>query len=524
MNKTILLLLSLLLSLQVFPQSVVHKLDIAVTLKQNGDAHIHEIWDIVMGDDVKTEWYVAHYNMGDREICNLQVTDNGKRLTTLEDEWDVDAEKEDKMGKCGLREEEGGYEICWGVPTLDRHVYSVDYDIKGLVLSYSDKDGFGYWFADLNDNDPIKAFRLSIKAPTPLSKANCQVMGFGFNAPVKVANGIAFASSSSQIDKIGLLMSFNKGLFHPTLEGDGSIAKLKKKAMKGTDFGGGSEGEPTPLFVWILLGGTIVVVIPFIIIELVKLHRKRKEARQLPYFKDVSPSWSLMKAVKTLDEYNWFESENLIGAMIFRLISQKKLTIVDQDKPGKKGEKELALQIVPESVNKDAGEKGSDDYLCTYLLYLMECASGFNRVLTPDKFERWTEDHEEEVNDFKNALDLDNYEETLSQEDERHLLGLRNYLIDLCKIDGMPFNDNNMGDEMMVYAQLFGLTEKLSKMIKTISPEQLKMSVFAQDFDRLYRVSDDFMYCFVSAFSTNSDSSSSGGGGVFSGGGGGGGR
>ena len=41
-------------------------------------------------------------------------------------------------------------------------------------------------------------------------------------------------------------MSFRKGLFAPTLKGEGSFAELQAQAFKGSDFGGGSEEEPMP--------------------------------------------------------------------------------------------------------------------------------------------------------------------------------------------------------------------------------------------------------------------------------------
>ena len=61
MNRICFLLCALFLSPSMMSQSIVHNLDITVTLKHNGDAHIREVWKIDMGEDVMTEWYVAHY-------------------------------------------------------------------------------------------------------------------------------------------------------------------------------------------------------------------------------------------------------------------------------------------------------------------------------------------------------------------------------------------------------------------------------------------------------------------------------
>ena len=61
-----------------------------------------------------------------------------------------------------------------------------------------------------------------------------------------MTNGTTEARSTGEIEKIGLLMSFRKGLFAPTLKGEGSFAELQAQAFKGSDFGGGSEEEPMP--------------------------------------------------------------------------------------------------------------------------------------------------------------------------------------------------------------------------------------------------------------------------------------
>lgn len=521
MNKILLLLLSLLLSLQVMPQSVVRHLDITVTLRFNGDAHIREVWNIDIGEDVKTEWYVAHYNMGDREIVNLKVSDNGSRLMTMADEWDVDADKEEKAGKCGLVAKEGGYEICWGVPAGGKHVYTVDYDIKGLVLSYSDKDGFGYWFADLNDNDPINSFTLSVNAPARLTSDNCQFWGFGYSGKTKLANGIITANSSGEIDKIGLLVSFNKGVLHPDLKGEDSFAKLKEKALKGSDFGGGSEGEPMPLSMWIILIGTFGGLIVVVATELIITFRKRREAKQLPYYKTVDASWSLMKAAKVLNKYVWFSGENLIGAIILRLISQKRIAIENIPSIDRKGRKKRAIKVLEKNVALPEGKRGSDDYICGYMLYIMSCAADKDGLLTPSEFEVWAEKHNQKLTKFAMALDLEKFYETLSDEDERHLLGLRNYLNDIGKTGDKELANVNVWDDLLVYSYLFGFTKRLSKDLKAISPS----SELAMVIGDLYDSSPYFMYYMTTNLSSCSSSSlSSGGGGGFSGGGGGGGR
>lgn len=62
--------------------------------------------------------------------------------------WDIDASFDEKAGKCGLLEIDGGVELCWGITEYGRHDYTVSYDIGGLAGAYSDADGFNYRFID----------------------------------------------------------------------------------------------------------------------------------------------------------------------------------------------------------------------------------------------------------------------------------------------------------------------------------------------------------------------------------------
>lgn len=404
------------------------------------------------------------------------------------------------------------------MPTLGRHVYTVGYDISGFVQSYPDKDGFGYWFADLNDGDPIKSFRLTVTAPVALSATNCQVWGFGYRGTARLAGGIVRASSTGEIGKIGLLMSLGKGVLSPALKGNGTFSQLKEKAFKGSDFGGGSEGEPAPLAVWIVVGCAGAALLAWFTVLGVKAHRKRRKARELPYFKQVSSSWSLLKAARALNEYGWYDKENLIGAMILRLLGQKKLAIADLTQPDKRGKTKKALKVTAESTCIPADEACTDAYLCGYLLHIMACAVADDGVLTSSKFEAWAEQHEEELANFDKALGVDSCEAKLSDEDTCHLLGLRNYLADLGKTDGWRMADAGSWDnDLLVYACLFGFTRKLSKALKTTCPELLELSSLAHDIDDLQCRNAYYLYylsaTITSCSSNSADSSSYGGGG-----------
>ena len=99
----------LLLALSsVLQASTVKRLDVLVKLLPNGDGLIEERWDIdVTNSDAKTEWYVAHRNLGQRNIVDLRMkgyVPDAKDLVAFEtlDDWDVDWTRSEKTGRCGI--------------------------------------------------------------------------------------------------------------------------------------------------------------------------------------------------------------------------------------------------------------------------------------------------------------------------------------------------------------------------------------------------------------------------------------
>ena len=137
MKKKICLIFSLLLILIPSLSSLVYGADthlndisIHTTLNNDGNAHVQEIWDINIEEG--TEIYKVFDNMGDSHISNFNVVDDqGKRYQNI-GEWDVDLDKEDKDGKCGMIQDGDRYELCFGIGEYGRRTYTFEYDIANV--------------------------------------------------------------------------------------------------------------------------------------------------------------------------------------------------------------------------------------------------------------------------------------------------------------------------------------------------------------------------------------------------------
>ena len=159
MKKKICLIFSLLLILIPSLSSLVYGADthlndisIHTTLNNDGSAHVQEIWDINIEEG--TEIYKVFDNMGDSHISNFNVVDDqGKRYQNI-GEWDVDLDKEDKDGKCGMIQDGDRYELCFGIGEYGRRTYTFEYDIANFVQQYQDTQGFNYAFFSEMELEP----------------------------------------------------------------------------------------------------------------------------------------------------------------------------------------------------------------------------------------------------------------------------------------------------------------------------------------------------------------------------------
>ena len=86
----------------------VRDVDIVVTLFKNGEALIHEKWDVNTGDEI-TEWYLPRENLGDIQIRDFTVFSDGKELSD-DGEWDVDRSRKQKAGRFGIVHKSRGVE------------------------------------------------------------------------------------------------------------------------------------------------------------------------------------------------------------------------------------------------------------------------------------------------------------------------------------------------------------------------------------------------------------------------------
>ena len=100
----------------IFPLIVnandISSIDMDIYLDEDGTAHVTETWSADL--DQGTEGYKPYYNIGNAEITNFKVSENGREYT-YDDSWDTDASFDEKAYKNGINYLSNGFELCWGI-------------------------------------------------------------------------------------------------------------------------------------------------------------------------------------------------------------------------------------------------------------------------------------------------------------------------------------------------------------------------------------------------------------------------
>ena len=252
----------------------IRDIETTVNLFRNGNAQVIQKWDMTVTEG--TEWYIPIDNPGKSYIHGLQVFENGQEYANDGRKWDSNRSREAKTRRCGIVEKGGGdIEICWGQGDYGDHVYTVTYIIDNLVQSYPECDGFHWHF--LNDEWYAKPKHVSITLRNGTdadpwfweSPDSCNVRFWGFglkgDSGLTPDGEIRFESTEPLQYRsfFSALVQFDKGLFQPEKEGDGTFEELKQEAMEGSDYGDKEETFIDKLIRWI--GVLIFIGIPVLL-------------------------------------------------------------------------------------------------------------------------------------------------------------------------------------------------------------------------------------------------------------------
>lgn len=579
MKKKIALLFSLLfillpsLSISVYgADAKLNDIAIKATLYENGSAHIQEIWNIDI--DEGTEIYKVFDNMKNAPITNFQVIDDhGLRYHNI-GTWDVDWDKEEKDGKCGIIQDGDRYELCFGIGEYGLRTYTFEYDIANFVQQYQDCQGFNYAFFSDMELEP-QHVKITLSSSHEFNKNNAKIWAFGYHGIVYFENGDVIMETQSAVSegaKMQLLMQMDNGTFTQAYANNQSFQKILEEAIEGSEYeeqyydqGNYYQSfmykDNTSLIVISIFGlfgviGIVAVIlaiaynkgrVSFQFNDHIPLNKEPPMFRDIPCQKDLFQFYYFAKKVNLISNQ---DRDGLIAAILLRWIKENNIEF-------KKEEVKQFMFFKKDgySVNLE------DDIPLTHplekkLFQFFKEAAGANQILETNEFESWCKEHYQKIDDWfdsideyvendlrknhlltldttytsflkiKFAHDTDTYDASLREEME-HIIGLKTFLEEMSMIDKKEVIEVKLWEEYLIFASILQIADKVQEQLGRLCPNFNEESQLNTTYTMhmVYLFSHNSMQASQSASMAahgGGGSSSFGGGGSFSGGGGGG--
>lgn len=555
----------------------VNDVKIDVLVNDSGWADITEVWDIDAISDL-TEWYLVETNLGDIEISNFGVFENGKDFN-FEGEWDVDRSIEDKAYKCGYVTRDDGYELCWGLGTMGHHVFTVRYTLSNFIKAFDDADGFNHMFVAKGLSFYPEKVSVTIKlAGKELTKSNTRVWSFGHRGEIWVKSGKVeaytiepFVSESSMI----IMVRFDKKLLNPANHEEGSFDVMRNAALEYSDYGtptaideffGKIERVDAKCELWLceflhdndwgssiytlfkvvrflilFISGILLFVYggPYMMyvftlkplrIYLYRLHYLGNGKPNL--YRDVPFNGNIAKCNYVHEGLSYkiqSHPERITAAMVLRLVQRRVFSLARET--NKKGELVMILQVndwIDYSNNKD------ESTLEKSLFDIIKAAAGQDNRLQSNELKAWgTEsDNRKQLYKWQQALKKCQSFTIKDKYEIQKLYGLKQFLKDFTLINERGMVEVNLWNEYLVFATVFGIADQVRQDFKKVCPEYFEMTkdvISPDEIDSSTETLSDFsliLWTSVNMSSyhsrpVSSDSSWGGGGGSSWGGGGG---
>ena len=536
MKRFLTLLLAAVIGLSAGARQTTRDLDITVELQQDGSAWITQIWDAYSNEG--TEWYIPIGNLGPMTVSDLSVSENGVAFESLGDGWDVDWSRSRKTGKCGIVRKRDGVELCWGIGEYADHRWVVRYKVTGLVQSLQDADAFNFMFVapgmDASPEHVRVVMRPAFDAPE-LTYDNTRVWLFGSESDINLRSGSIVAESTEPFEyrsSLIALVKFEKGIFSPAVQRDMPFQTMLDTALEGSSYG--EDDDETFFligFALLTLGSLAFLIFAAIASALGYKYRKSffGKSKITEWYRDIPVEGNLNAAYYVLEAGKRFvgqgSPENLIGAYFLRWILNGDVQV----EPDPNSSKRVNLKFI----NKEGYTGEVEDSLFRMAL----TASGANEVLEKNEFENWSKKNYQKVTNWPSRAKsagkswfsgkgwLKPGDKTTEEgaREASHVIEFKNFLNDFTLSKERGAVEVGLWKDYLVFAQLFGIAEKVAKQFKKLYPaefQELSRNTGADLMNTIYMSNYLSTRSFSGAAAKAGSVSGRGGHGSFGGGGG----
>ncbi len=533
----------------------INSIDMDIYVDPNGDAYVTEVWDTNATE--KTEYYHAYYNIGNSKITDLEVKDENQDYTLID--WDINGTLSSKAYHYGYNYAEGGVELCFGKSSYGHHRYTLKYKINGFVYNTTDGKQMIYWTLLNKINPAPSEFEIVIHADEDFADT-LDVWGYGFyGGETSVSDGKIYLSNKAtnetfkNTDYMTLLAEFDEPIFTTEYTFNKTMDEVKDMAEEGSTAYSNKTSAIDMIIGWFV--AIFNMLVWFGIFGAIFATAKNNDNKcgtkmlnfgeqgkklpkddfmfhELPCGKDIYRAYWLAKNYKLIKKPTDF-----LGAVLLKWTKQDKI-VVESETKGKIFKKEETKIHMKEDIKLDNEIEES--------LYKYMYRASKDGILESHEFESWCKSNYSTILGwFDKALDYEN--DILIQEGKlvpqevqklklfksteylvdpsmyeqaNYMRGLKNFFNDLGNMKEKEVIDVKMWEEYLMYAQIFGVADKVAKQFKEMYPNVITDESY-NNMVYINSIAYTGMHS-ASVAKSRAESYSSGGGGFSSGGGGGG--
>ncbi len=548
----------------VFPLVVkansISKIDMDIYVDDNGTAHVTETWNANLNQG--TEGYKPYYNLGNANITNFKVSENGKEYE-VQNNWNTNASFDEKAYKNGINYITNGLELCWGISSYGYHNYVLTYDIEGFVASTTDADMIYWTLIPYELSSKPDDVHIKIHTNNYLSDS-VPVWGYGnYGGTAYVYDGYVEMNSEGTLESneyMTILVKFDKGTFNTTNILSENFDHYYNMAEEGaTKYKESTSSKILDFIISAFITIVQVIIWIFVVIAISKAAKNannkvgnrtfdfgevgKKLPKDVPNFRDIPFNKDIYRTFWIAESYKLNSKKtDFLGAILLKWLKEQKITIKKVQTGLFKNKEESAIIL-------NADTFTSDNKFEIELHQMMVEASK-DGILESKEFEKWCNNNYSKILSwFDKVIDgetailvhegkiIEQETTTLkifkskkyivdpSMKDEAiKLKGLKNFLEEFSRMDDKEAIEVNMWEYYLIYAQILGIADKVAKQFKKLYPEIIdnpELGYTYTDIMFIHMVSHSGMRSATTS-QQRAQSYSSGGGGFSSGGGGGG--
>lgn len=507
-GRFILSLLAALVAVSAHCASQVELIETEMTLKHNGDADVMtRVW---MQTPASIPFSIEMGLWDGTTIDDLTMTNENDSafadVTSLGGKPGV--------GQFCLKQTGSAARISWTTIAGPKHVYVLRYTLRSLV-----KKGFlcnNMLLTVVRPTEP-KANRINliIKREKGIFVDDIvDVRTVGVKGRALIEQGKILASSHEIVndmvpmtndDSLMVIAKFTPPLFSPEKEaGMGYYESLWASGYRDYKIRDWYDSLEK-LLAWGTLFGFVAAVVillyggkklwsriryVFTLYPLRKWLQRRSLHSKSQWYRDLPLGGSLalanMALVRTTSHLNP-PQDGILGALILRLINRGAASS-EMVEPVYGAEPQQVLRLLEW---KSLPQPSPDERLERSLYNTLVAAAGPDKILQTRELELYMRDKDSPHSEVMHDIEMAGMQQKITDKDLEQLYGLRKFLLEFTLIGSRETRELSLWREYMVYAQLFGIADKVSQNFREAYPDFLQFNDLAW---RIARVPDVFSY------------------------------